>query len=116
MRYNDDYIYFIIEINLSYTTDVYIVRTLCEFLGHITWRYFMFKTNILDTVGTVYHLVIYMQSNKKSKVILMSKFIQSNGWTCRVGRVLPHNKVCEYSLYKTLLMMDRCGLKHVELT
>ena len=28
----------------------------------------------LDTVGTVYHLVIYMQSNKIHKVILMSKF------------------------------------------
>ena len=30
-----------------------------------------------------------------------------NGWTCRVVRVLPHTKVCECSLYKTLLMMDR---------
>ena len=31
-----------------------------------------------------------------------------NGWTCRVVRtVVPHTKVCEYSLYKTLLMMDR---------
>ena len=29
-----------------------------------------------DTVGTVYHLVICMQSNKIHKVILMSKFIQ----------------------------------------
>ena len=36
--------------------------------------------------------------------------------TCRVVRVLPHTKVCEYSLYKTLLMMDRWGPKHVELT
>ena len=30
-----------------------------------------------------------------------------NGWTCRVLRVLPHTKVCKFSLYKTLLMMDR---------
>ena len=30
-----------------------------------------------------------------------------NGWTCLVVRVLPRIKVCEYSLYKTLLMMDR---------
>ena len=30
-----------------------------------------------------------------------------NGWMCRVARVLPHTKVCEYSLYKTLLMMER---------
>ena len=29
-----------------------------------------------DIVGTVYHLVIYMQSNKIHKVILMNKFIQ----------------------------------------
>ena len=29
------------------------------------------------------------------------------GRTCRVVRVLPHTKVCEYSFYKTLLMMDR---------
>ena len=29
-----------------------------------------------DIVGTVYHLVIYMQSNKVHKAILMSKFIQ----------------------------------------
>ena len=41
---------------------------------------------------------------------------KTNGWTCRVVRVLPHTKVCEYNLYKTLLMMDRWGLKHVELT
>ena len=27
-------------------------------------------------------------------------------YTCRVVRVLPHTKVCDYSLYKTLLMMD----------
>ena len=40
----------------------------------------------------------------------------TNGWKCRVARVLPHTKVCEYSLYKTLLMMDRWGPKHVELT
>ena len=39
-----------------------------------------------------------------------------SGWTCRVVRVLPHTKVCEYSLYKTCLMMDRWGPKHVELT
>ena len=40
-----------------------------------------------------------------------------NGWTCRVVRTVePHTKVCEYSLYKTLLMMDRWGPKHVELT
>ena len=25
----------------------------------------------------------------------------------RIVRVLPHTKVCEYSLYKTLLMRDR---------
>ena len=30
-----------------------------------------------------------------------------NSWTCRVVRVLPHIKVCKYSSYKTLLMMDR---------
>ena len=30
----------------------------------------------LDIVGTVYHLVIYMQSNKMHNVVLMSKFIQ----------------------------------------
>ena len=28
----------------------------------------------VDTVGTVYHLVIYMQSNKIHNVVLMSKF------------------------------------------
>ena len=30
--------------------------------------------NRLDIVGTVYHLVIYMQSNKIHSVVLMSKF------------------------------------------
>ena len=34
------------------------------------------ETLIFDTVGTVYHLVIYMQANRIHKVILMSKFIQ----------------------------------------
>ena len=38
------------------------------------------------------------------------------GWTCRVVRVLPHTKVCDYNVYKTLLVMDRWGPKHVELT
>ena len=39
------------------------------------------------------------------------------GWTCRVVRtVVPHTTVCKYSLYKKLLMMDRWGPKHVELT
>ena len=48
---------------------------------------------------------------------LIQHFLQlCNGWTCRVVRVVPHTKVCEYSLYKTLLMMDRWGPKHVELT
>ena len=49
---------------------------------------------------------------------LMSQFFLQlcNGWTCRVVRVLlPHTKVCKYSLYKPLLMMDRWGPKHVEL-
>ena len=31
-------------------------------------------------------------------------------------RITARTKVCEYSLYKTLLMMDRWGPKHVELT
>ena len=39
-----------------------------------------------------------------------------NGWTCRVVGVLPHTKVCKYIFYKTLLMMDRWGPKHVKLT
>ena len=38
------------------------------------------------------------------------------GCTCRVVRVLPNTKVCKYSLYKMLLMRDRWGPKHVELT
>ena len=32
------------------------------------------KHNKLDIVGTVYHLVMYMQSNKIHKAILMSEF------------------------------------------
>ena len=62
----------------------------------------------LDTAGTVYHLVIYMQSNKF--------FLQlRNGWMCRVVRVLPRTKSANTAC-KTLMMMDRWGLKHVELT
>ena len=98
-----------------------------------------------DILWTVYHLVIYMQSNKIHSVVLMSEFysalklarhisdligpssgafctscirrlwyvvllcvlLDTFSWTCRVVRLLPHTKVCEYSLYKTLLMMDR---------
>ena len=53
--------------------------------------------------------------------VLISEFIQHflqvcNGWTCRVVRVLPHTKVCEYNLCKTLLKMEWWGPKHVELT
>ena len=131
----------------------------------IIWKYHVSSFGT-DIVGTVYHLVIYMQSNKIHNVVLMSKFYSalmlavhvsdlacpSSGafctscirrlWyvvirvvldtlqscrkkcsssykfvTCRVVRtVLPHTKVCEYSLYKTLLMMDRRGPKHVQLT
>ena len=32
-----------------------------------------------------------------------------------ITTVLPHTKFCKYSLYNTLLMMDRWGPKHVEL-
>ena len=39
-------------------------------------RTYLIITNNLDIVRTVYHLVIYMQSNKIHKVILMSEFIQ----------------------------------------
>ena len=37
-------------------------------------------------------------------------------WYVVIRTVVPHTKVCEYSLYKTLLMMGRWGPKHVELT
>ena len=37
------------------------------------------------------------------------------GWTCRIVGVLPYTIVSKYSLYKTLLMMDRWGPKDVEL-
>ena len=41
-------------------------------------------------------------------VVIRVLLDRSNGWTCRVVRtVVPHTKVCEYSLYETLLMMDR---------
>ena len=38
--------------------------------AHISSRYAL----VCDTVGTVYHLVIYMQSNKIHNVVLMTKF------------------------------------------
>ena len=38
--------------------------------------FFFEVRNHIDIVGTVYHLVMYMQSNKIHKVILMSEFIQ----------------------------------------
>ena len=61
----------------------------------------------LDIVGSVYHLVIYVVQQDK-QCGLNEFFLQlSNGWTCRAVPVLPHTKVCKYSLYKTLLMMDR---------
>ena len=36
----------------------------------------VFRDSCLDIAGTVYHLVIYMQSNKIHRVFLMSEFIQ----------------------------------------
>ena len=41
--------------------------------------------------------------------VLMSKFYSALTLARHVSdlTVLPHTKVCEYSLYKTLLMMDR---------
>ena len=53
-------------------------------------------------------------SNAKGPCYWDGPALLRNGWTCRVVRVLPHTKVCKYSFYKTLLMMDRWGLKHVE--
>ena len=41
--------------------------------------------------------------------------LDTSSWTCRVVRVLPHTKSANTAC-KTLLMMDRCGPKHVELT
>ena len=109
----------------------------------------------LDTVGTVYRLVIHMQSNKIHRVFqwvsLFSTYVSSTcfgphrsiirsvleavfanlvcGTTVRTARhVQPLRldvssstrittyQICEYSLYKTLLMMDQWGPKHVELT
>ena len=46
---------------------------------------------------------------------VLYKLLRSNGWTCRVVRVLPHTKSAN-TVCKTLLMMDRWGPKHVELT
>jgi hypothetical protein len=49
---------------------------------HYLWKEFMCRDvsvqslkYSLDIVGTVYHLVIYMQSNKIHKVFLMIQFI-----------------------------------------
>jgi hypothetical protein len=39
-----------------------------------------------------------------------------NSWTHRVVRVLPHTKVREHSLHKTLPIMDRWGPKHLDQT
>ena len=52
----------------------------------------------LDTVGTVYHLVIYMQSNKTHNVVLMSKFYSALfvSSTC-FG---PHRSIFRSVLYK----------------
>ena len=47
-----------------------VLNTSIFFIGRI--KYFFI---VLYIVGTVFHLVIYMQSNKIHKVILMSKFI-----------------------------------------
>ena len=41
--------------------------------------------------------------------------LRSNGWTCRVVRVLPHTKSANTDC-NTFLMLDRWGPKHVELT
>ena len=49
------------------------------------------------------------------KNVAPSYFLLRNGWTCRVVRVLPHTKSANTAC-KKLLMMDRWGPKHVELT
>ena len=69
-------------------------------------RYFVQAVTLYKLYLQIWYVVI--------RVLLFQKLY--NGWTCRVVRVLPHTRVCEYSLYKTLLMMDRWGPKHVELT
>ena len=51
-----------------------VLYSLDSLLGIVTS--FAKHRNQLDIVGTVYHLVIYMQSNKINSVILVSTFIQ----------------------------------------
>ena len=61
----------------------------------------------LDIVGTVYHLVIYMQSNKIHNVVLVSKFYSALfvSSTC-FG---PHRSVIRSVLYKLCSQTLVCG-------
>ena len=56
----------------------------------------------LDIVGSVYHLVIYMQSNKTHNVVLMSKFIQHYVSSTCFG---PHRSIIRSVLYKLYLQI-----------
>ena len=62
----------------------------------------------LDIVGTVYHLVIYMQSNKMHKVVSMSKFYsaRSVSSTC-FG---PHRSIIRSVLYKLYSQTLLCAV------
>ena len=66
-----------------------------------------FPRHFLDIVGTVYHLVIYMQSNKIHSVVLMSKFYSALfvSSTC-FG---PHLSIIRSVLYKLYLQTLVCG-------
>ena len=83
----------------------------------------LFSTYVSSTCfgphRSIVRSVLYKLYSQICYVVLLFVLLDTssrNGWTCRVVRVLPHTKVCEYSLYKTVLMMDRWGPKHVELT
>ena len=58
-----------------------------------------------------YHtcFLMLLDAQRYTENLTLTFFLQlRNGWTCRVvSTVVPHTKVCEYSFYKTLLMMDR---------
>ena len=70
------------------------------------WNYRIYCWHF-DTVGTVYHLVIYMQSNKIHNVVLRSKFYSALfvSSTC-FG---PHRSIIRSVLYKLYSQTLVCG-------
>ena len=91
------------------------------FITYVSLTYFGPHRSIIRSVLQAVFAVLVCGNTRTTRHVqplgICRKFFLQlhNGWTCWVVCILPHTKTANTAC-KTLLMMDRWGLKHVQLT